>query len=78
MFLLIFAALLIGLCLFVEKLCTVFDGGTPGVTLLGLLPLGLRQVGQPEVVGHYIIPPALLTPYRMFATNRGRDKKLLS
>ena len=73
-FLLIFAALLIGLCLLVEKLCTVFDGDAPGVMLLGLLPPGLRQVGQPEVIGHDIIPPALLTPNRTLATNRGRDK----
>ena len=56
----------------------MFDGGMPGVTLVYLLPPGLRQVGQPEVVGHYIIPPAFLTPNRMLATNRGRDKMLLA
>ena len=74
---LIFAILLIDLCLLVEKLYTVFDGGMPEDMLLGFLPLGPQQVEQLEVFCYYIIPPVLLTPICMLATNRGWHEELL-
>ena len=58
------------LCLLVEKLYNVFDDGMLGVTLLELLPPGSQHVAQPEVVGHHVIPPTLLTPNRTLAINR--------
>ena len=39
----------------------MFDGGSPRVTLLCLLPPGPRQVGLLQIVGHNVTPLMLLS-----------------
>ena len=61
----------------VQVLCTALDGSAPGVAIHGLLSPVPRQVAALEVSNYNIIPPAFLPTRRPFATNGGRDEKLL-